>query len=243
MPRWRNWQTRQLEGLVGFGSWRFKSSPGQFFLNIANHKVQKENKKPVIGILGGIASGKSTVAKELEKRGCAVIDADAIAKQFLLDDDIKRQIRTKFGDGVFDGAGLVDKTKLAEAVFADRASVEAINAIVHPKVLKRTEELLAQYQNDRRVKAIVLDVPLLLETGWQKRCDKLIFVNCNEPIRLKRASKKGVFDGNQLKKRENFQISLDKKAKISHYMVDNNNGLSELTKQIGEIFPALISIE
>ncbi|MBU1260360.1 MAG: dephospho-CoA kinase [Planctomycetes bacterium] len=205
--------------------------------------MQKENKKPVIGILGGIASGKSTVAKELENRGCAVIDADAIAKQFLQTDDVKQQIRNGFGDSVFDAEGRVDRAKLAEMVFTDRASVEAINAIVHPKVLKRTEELISQYQNDSRVKAIVLDAPLLLEAGWEKRCDKLIFVNCDRLIKLERASKKGVLDENQLKKRENFQISLDKKAKISHYMVDNNNGLSELTKQIGEIFPALISIE
>jgi dephospho-CoA kinase len=203
--------------------------------------VQKENKKPVIGILGGIASGKSTLAKELENRGCAVIDADAIAKQLLQTDDVKKRIRDQFGGGVFDTAGQVDKAKLAEMVFAGTASVEAINAIVHPKVLKRTERLIAQYQDDPAVKAVVLDIPLLLETGWEKRCDKLIFVDCSRPARLERASKKGVFDENQLKKRENFQISLDKKQKIAHYIVDNNEDLSELTKQIGEIFPALIS--
>ncbi|MDD5011566.1 MAG: dephospho-CoA kinase [Phycisphaerae bacterium] len=199
------------------------------------------NKKPIIGILGGIASGKSTLAKELENQGCAVIDADAIAKQLLQTDDVKKQIRDRFGGGVFDTAGQVDKAKLAEMVFTGTASVEAINAIVHPKVLKRTEELIAQYQNDPAVKAVVLDIPLLLETGWEKRCDKLIFVDCSRPARLERASKKGVFDENQLKKRENFQISLDKKQKIAHYIVDNNKDLSELTKQIGEIFPALIS--
>ncbi len=199
------------------------------------------NKKPIIGILGGIASGKSTLAKELENRGCAVIDADAIAKQLLGTDDVKKQIRDQFGSGVFDTAGQVDKAKLADMVFTGRASVEAINAIVHPKVLKRTEELIAQYRNDAAVKAVVLDIPLLLETGWEKRCDKLIFVDCSRSARLERASKKGLFDENQLKKRENFQISLDKKQKIAHYIVDNNKNLSELTKQIGEIFPALIS--
>ncbi len=199
------------------------------------------NKKPIIGILGGIASGKSTLAKELENRGCAVIDADAIAKQLRQTDDVKKQIRDQFGSEVFDTAGQVDKAKLAKMVFTGRASVEAINAIVHPRVLKRTEELIAQYQNDAAVKAVVLDIPLLLETGWEKRCDKLIFVDCDRSARLERASKKGLFDENQLKKRENFQISLDKKQKIAHYIVDNNKDLSELTKQIGEIFPALIS--
>ncbi|MFA5291824.1 MAG: dephospho-CoA kinase [Phycisphaerae bacterium] len=201
------------------------------------------NKKPIIGILGAIASGKSTVAKELQSRGCAVIDADAIAKEFLQTDDIKRQIRQRFGDKVFDKAGNVDKAGLAESVFGDSAAVKAINDIIHPPVLKKTEELIERYQNDANVKAIVLDVPLLLEIGWEKRCNKLVFVRCDEPLRLKRIAEKGLFDQNQLKKRENFQISLDKKQKISHYMLDNNDGLSELTKQIGEIFPALISID
>jgi dephospho-CoA kinase len=172
-----------------------------------------------------------------------VIDADRIAKGFLQADDVKKQIRDRFGNGVFDKVGQVDKAKLAETVFVDESAVKAINDIIHPRVLAETEQLIEQYQKDRQVKAVVLDIPLLLETGWEKRCDKLIFVDCREPIRLNRIAKKGVFDENQLKKRENFQISLDKKAKISHYMVDNNNGLSELTKQIGEIFPALISIE
>jgi dephospho-CoA kinase len=205
--------------------------------------VQKQNKKPIIGILGAIASGKSTVAKELEKRGCAVIDADAIAKQFLLDDDIKRQIREKFGNEVFDNQGQIDRKKLAEKVFNCYEAVKLANSIIHPPVLQKTEELIEQYQKDANVKAIVLDVPLLAEAGWEKRCDRLIFVDCREPVRLERYAKKGVFDENQLKKRENFQISLDKKAKISHYMIDNNKDLSELTRQIGEIFPALISIE
>ena len=201
------------------------------------------SKKPIIGILGGIASGKSTVAKELQSRGCAVIDADAIAKEFLYTDNVRQRLGARFGDGIFDKAGMVDKAKLADAVFKDEMGVKAINDIIHPLVFKRTEELIGQYQNDKAVKAVVLDVPLLVEVGWEKRCNKLIFVDCDEQKRLKRAEKKGVFDINQLKKRENFQISLDKKSKISHYILDNNDSLSELTRQIGEIFPALISIE
>jgi dephospho-CoA kinase len=205
--------------------------------------VQKQNKKPVIGLLGAIASGKSTVAKELQTRGCAVIDADTIAKDFLKLEEIKRQIRERFGPAVFDQAGAVDRAKLADVVFDDPKSVQAINAIIHPPVMKKVESLMEQYQNDTSVKAVVLDVPLLLEVGWEKRCDKLIFVRCDEQKRWQRIEKRGFFDKNQLKKREIFQISLDKKEKISHYVLNNNDDLSELTIQIGEIFPALISIE
>jgi dephospho-CoA kinase len=205
--------------------------------------VQKQNKKPVIGILGAIASGKSTVAKELQTLGCAVIDADTMAKDFLKHQDVKQQIRERFGDGVFDPAGAVDRAKLADVVFDDAKAVQAIDDIIHPRVMKEVEGLMEQFQNDPAVKALVLDVPLLLEVGWEKRCDKLIFVRCDEQKRQARVEKRGFFDKNQLKKREIFQISLDKKEKISHYIVNNNDSLSELTRQIGEIFPALINIE
>jgi dephospho-CoA kinase len=204
--------------------------------------VQQTSKKNIIGIMGGIASGKSTVAKELARRGCAVIDADKIAKQFLRSKDVKKQIRDAFGRGVFDKNGRVSRKKLAEKVFADAKAVKAINAIIHPMVFEKTKELIKKYRRQPAVKAIVLDMPLLAEVGWHKKCDKLIFVQCNKKIRLKRARKKGIFGENELKKRENFQISLDKKADISQYIVENN-GLSEMIRQIGKLFPALISKE
>ena len=202
--------------------------------------MQQTGKKNIIGIIGGIASGKSTVAKELAKRGCAVIDADKIAKQFLRSKDVKKQIRGMFGRGVFDASSRVNRKKLAERVFADAKAVKAVNAIIHPRVFKKTKALIKKYQRQPAVKAIVLDMPLLMEVRWHKRCHKLIFVQCNKKIRLKRAQKKGIFGENELKKRENFQISLDKKADIGQYVIESNS-LSKMIRQIGKLFPALIS--
>ena len=192
--------------------------------------------------MGGIASGKSTVAQELAKRGCAVIDADEMAKQFLRNKEVKKQLRRRFGSQIFDAGGRVNRKKLAQIVFADAKAVRAVNAIIHPRVFERTKELIKKYQQQPSVKAIVLDMPLLAEVGWDKKCDKLIFVRCDAKIKLKRAQKKGIFGENELKKRENFQISLDKKAGIAHYIVENNN-LTEMIRQIGKLFPALISRE
>jgi len=192
--------------------------------------------------MGGIASGKSTVAQELAKRGCAVIDADEMAKQFLRNKEVKKQLRRRFGSRIFDAGGRVNRKKLAEKVFADAKAVKAVNAIIHPRVFERTQELIKKYQQQPSVKAIVLDMPLLAEVGWHKKCDKLIFVRCNAKIRLKRAQKKGIFGENELKKRENFQISLDKKADIAQYIIEGND-LSEMIRQIGKLFPALISRE
>jgi len=192
--------------------------------------------------MGGIASGKSTVAQELAKRGCAVIDADEMAKQFLRNKEVKKQLRRRFGSRIFDAGGRVNRKKLAQIVFADAKAVKAVNAIIHPRVFERTQELIKKYQQQPSVKAIVLDMPLLAEVGWHKKCDKLIFVRCNAKIRLKRAKKKGIFGENELKKRENFQISLDKKAGIAQYIIEGND-LSEMIRQIGKLFPALISRE
>jgi dephospho-CoA kinase len=202
--------------------------------------VQQTGKKNIIGIMGGIASGKSTVVKELARRGCAVIDADEMAKRFLRNKEVKKQLRSRFGSRIFDAGGRINRRKLAEKAFADAAAVKAVNAVIHPKVLEKTEELIEKYQQQPSVKAIVLDMPLLAEVGWHKKCDKLIFVRCNAKIRLKRAQKRGILRENELKKRENFQISLDKKADMAHYIVENND-LSEMIRQIGKLFPALIS--
>ncbi|MCD4831248.1 MAG: dephospho-CoA kinase [Anaerohalosphaeraceae bacterium] len=198
-------------------------------------------KKPIIGLLGGISSGKSSVAGELGRRNCAVISADTIAKNLLKNPDVKAKLKEIFGSEIFDSAGEIDHGKLAATAFGRQDSIRQLNAVIHPEVYKKTEGLIAQYQADEDISAIVLDIPLLAETGWDNRCDKLVFVDCNEEIRAKRAAQKPGFDENELKKRENFQISLDKKAKMAHYTVRNEAGYAELIGQIDKLFPILVS--
>ena len=192
--------------------------------------------KPVIGILGGIGSGKSAVAAEFAKLGCEVIDADKIAHELLDQPEVRQRIVGLFGEGILDSAEKIDRKKLADIVFADAQRLASLNNIIHPLVLKRAEELIDLYKHRAEVKAIVLDIPLLVEVGWAKRCDKLIFVDCQRQIRIDRVKKMGVFDENQIKIRENFQISLDKKARLADNIVDNNSDFSALVKQAANIF-------
>ena len=189
--------------------------------------------------MGGIASGKSTVARLLRQSGCGVIDADEIAGIMLQRAEIKQQLRKIFGANIFEVSGRVNRKKLAAVVFQSSKKVSALNSLIHPLVSARTEELISKYNIDKNIKAIVLDMPLLLEVGWDKRCDKLLFVDCQPQIRLARCQKRPDFDGKKLKKRENFQISLDKKADIAHYIIYNNHSLSELAQQINDVFPCL----
>lgn len=202
--------------------------------------MSKAGKKPIIGILGGICSGKSTVAGEFAKLGCKVIDADKIAHELLDRKDIMERVVGLFGETILNSEEKIDSRKLAGIVFSDSDKLSSLNKIIHPFVLERAEELIEKYYGQSQVKAIVLDMPLLAEVGWDKRCDKLIFVDCKRELRIKRAKKKGVFDENQLKIREKFQISLDNKVSITDNTIDNNSGFSALAKQIANIFSCII---
>ena len=202
--------------------------------------VNKPAKKLIIGILGGISSGKSTVAAEFAKLGCEVIDADEIAHELLDKPDIKNKVVDSFGEAVLDSTGKINHKELADIVFAAAEKLVKLNSIIHPPVLERAEELIRQAKQQNRVKAIVLDMPLLLEIGWDKRCDKLIFVKCNRQLRAKRALKMGILNEKQLKIRENFQISLDKKESITDNTIDNNSGFSALTGQVNDVFSCIM---
>ena len=191
--------------------------------------------KSIIGILGGIGSGKSTVAAEFVKLGCKVIDADKIAHELLEKKAVREKIVCLFGLAILNSAGKINHRKLAEVVFADADKLSSLNKTIHPLVLERAEVLIKQYNRQNQVKAIVLDMPLLAEVGWAGRCNKLIFVDCKRQLRLDRAKKAG-FDENQFKIRENFQISLDNKAGLADNIVDNNSGLLALAKQVADIF-------
>ena len=197
--------------------------------------MDKAENKIIIGILGGIGSGKSTVAAEFVKLGCGLIDADKIAHELLEEKPVKEKIIYLFGDSILDSCGKLSHKKLADIVFNDSKKLSMLDGIIHPLVLKKTEDLIEKFNKQNQVKAIVLDMPLLLEVGWDKRCDRLIFIDCEEKIRAERVKKKE-FNKNQLKIRENFQISLDKKSSIADNIVVNNSGFSTLVKQVADIF-------
>lgn len=195
-----------------------------------------DSKKKIIGILGGIGSGKSSAAAEFGRLGCGIVDADRMVHELLEEETIIQEIRQLFGDDVLLSNGKIDNSRLSEKVFENAESVAGINNIIHEPVLARSEELISKLNSSENVKAIVLDMPLLAEVGWHKKCDKLVFVDCKDEIRAQRTEKKGGFPKKQLKKRENFQISLDNKAKIADYIVDNNSDLSALAEQVFRIF-------
>ena len=143
---------------------------------------------PVIGLAGGIGAGKSLVAAELGKIGCAVIDVDRLAKQLRDLPATRRALGESLGHKIFDQQGQIDEKALSKLVFAPTdqqkdTPLDRLNAIVHPLVVAKCRQLIEQYRRQPGQNAVVLDAPLLFEAGLQKCCDTVIFVACDPHIR------------------------------------------------------------
>jgi dephospho-CoA kinase len=201
--------------------------------------MEKGKKKPIIGLLGGIGSGKSAVADAFAELGAAVIDADKLAKDLLDKPEYRDKIVANFGSEVLGENGFIDRAKLANTVFSDEKKLKTLTNIIHPAVLQQTQVLIDAYLKTETIRAIVLDVPLLAETGFEDRCGVLVFVKTIKDIRLQRAAKRGLTP-RDLEIRENFQISLDKKESMADYIVNNNSDLTVLAEQVRRIFNRLV---
>jgi dephospho-CoA kinase len=153
----------------------------------------------VIGLVGRIGAGKSTVARMFAALGAEVVDADAVAHAVLDEAEVRAAVVARFGAEVVDPAGRVSRAALAARVFGptpDHATALAdLEAIVHPPVRSRIAARLAALRAaeaaDGRRRVAVLDVPLLVQSGWDAMCDRLVAVECAEPVRRARLTARG----------------------------------------------------
>lgn len=198
--------------------------------------------KPVIGIVGGIGSGKSTVAGELVKLGCLLVDADRIGHQLLDDPQVRDQLRRRWGDEIFDSSGCVDRKVLGKIVFADAKELSALNAILHPLIRLEMERLITEAQLRKDVAAVVLDAAILFEAGWENLCHHLVFVKSSASQRLIRVRDQRGWDEATWSGRENSQNSLDKKALMCDYTIDNSSSVSHLAAQTRDFFNQIVNI-
>ena len=192
--------------------------------------------KPVIGIVGGVGSGKSTAAGEFAALGGRLIDADRIGHELLTEPDVLAEIRRQWGDGVFAPDAQVSRAALAEVVFRGPAELEALNAILHPRIRRRVELAIADAQADESVEAVVLDAALLFEAGWDDLCTHLVFVSAPADDRRRRVAQSRQWSSETWTAREKLQISLDTKASMCDYTLDNRLGASFLREQVRVIF-------
>lgn len=197
----------------------------------------------VIGIAGGVASGKSLVTSQLAKLGATVLDADKIGHEVLTDEEVKRAVRQRWGNAVFDQSGEVSRSDLARIVFAPPpagpAELEQLERIVHPRISSRLRKRIDELRRGSRVTVVVLDAAVMFKTGWDKQCDRIIFVDAAPETRHQRAIGRG-WSEKTWRARENSQASLEEKMNRADTIIDNSGTEEETFRQVQQLWRDLL---
>lgn len=197
--------------------------------------MKPSNQRPlVIGLVGGIGSGKSTVADAFADLGARVIDADVIAHACLSLPTVRRALRERYGDAVFADDGAVDRAKLARVVFRSATRLRQLESLLHPPVLDRITRTLDSRRNASSV--VVIDAPLLLECHLESLCDVIVYVKTPARIRRARLRKSRGWSIDDIRRRESFQLPLQKKAGKADYSIDNSCTPSEAISQVRQLW-------
>lgn len=195
----------------------------------------------VIGLTGGIASGKSTVSDVLAQLGAVIIDADRLSREVTLPGSGGLgQVRKAFGDAVITPNGGLDRHRLGSIIFHDEAARARLNSIIHPLVKKRTTQLLREAQdaarNERKVLVAVVDAPLLIEAGVDVLCDEVWVVAVSREEQARRLMKREGYTLVEALSRIDAQMPLDEKAKRATRIIDNRGTVGETRRQVLELW-------
>lgn len=187
-----------------------------------------------IGVLGGVGSGKSTLARLLGQRGLLVLDADAEARAATEQPDVLAALAERFGKDLIGADGSLDRPALAERAFSDEASTRDLNAIVHPETSRRLAERL-KAAGDR---AVVLDVPLLLESSLAGLVTLWVFLETSEELREQRIASRGWPEGERAR-RESRQIDLQSKRSRADHILENTGSIDDLERQVDALLEGI----
>ena len=197
--------------------------------------------KPVIGIVGGIGSGKSFIARLFGEMGCLVIDSDALVREAYLDEAVKETLRQWWGQGVFTSDGQVNRSAVGRRVFSDESERKRLEGLIHPWVDDARKRLMAAAADDPQVIAYVWDTPLLLEVGLAGQCDALVFVEAPLEQRLARVRQGRGWDEAELLRREKLQWPLDKKRRISDHAITNTADADYARGQVQHVLSRILA--
>ena len=192
----------------------------------------------IIGLTGGIGSGKSTVANYIASKGIPVYIADEEAKKIMEREDVKQKIQNLFIESVLNPDNSLNRKKIAEFVFNNPDKLKELNAIVHPEVRLHFKNWLKEHKN---YPFIIKEVAILFETGGNKQCDKVILITAPEELRIERAMKRDNLTKKDILVRIKNQFSESKKKELSDFIVENIN-LNNTFLKIDEILKILAKL-
>jgi dephospho-CoA kinase len=197
--------------------------------------------KPIIGLCGGVGAGKSRVAAEFQRAGCLVIDSDRLNHEVLRRPEVLATLREWWGEQVVGPDGTSDRKRIAEIVFADPDQKRRLEGLVYPLIAEIRAAMIRKVNEDRAVKAIILDSPLLLESNLDRLCDAIVFVNASRPRRLQRLQQARDWSAEELRQREQWQRPLTDKRSRADFVIDNDGPPERLPPQVSDILMRVIT--
>ena len=194
----------------------------------------------LVGLTGGIATGKSLVSQILKELGAYIIDADKIARQVVEPEKPAwLEIVKFFGRDIINKDKIINRKRLGEIIFNDPVKRRKLEEIVHPRVIEEENRLVEEYRRKNPDGIVIIDAALLIEAGSHKRVDKLIVVYADKETQVKRLMERDGLRQTDAEKRIASQLPLDKKVKMADFVIDNSKGIEETQRQTIDIFNKL----
>lgn len=192
-----------------------------------------------IGLTGGIGSGKSTVSKKLDELGAFVVDADRIAREIVEPGEPALAELAREFEGILNADGTLNRHELARQAFATREATKKLNAITHPRIRERTEELFAEAAAEGE-KVLVYDMPLLIENGEAERVDHVLVVDAPDDIRVQRLVDYRGLDEADARARIDAQIDRETRLAVADTVLDNSGSIADLLAQVEQFWADVV---
>ncbi|MCL4426096.1 MAG: dephospho-CoA kinase [Firmicutes bacterium] len=196
----------------------------------------------VIGLTGGIASGKSTVSRILKELGAEIIDADMVAKEVIRPQlPAWRELVATFGRAILNDDKTINRRKLGQMVFGNPEALAKLNTITHPRIIQVIKDRIEQIKRRDETGVIVIDAPLLIEAGMVSLTDEVWLVMVDPDIQLSRLMARDHFTFQEALNRLNAQMSPEEKMKYARRIIDNRGPVEETTKEVVRLWQELKS--
>ncbi|CAI2718298.1 dephospho-CoA kinase [Nitrospina watsonii] len=194
----------------------------------------------LIGLTGGIGSGKTTVAQLLNQLGGYVIDADRLCRDLVRPaQPAWREIVEHFGEQILNPDGTLNRAKLGNVVFHDAAEKQALEAILHPRVFDEEAKQFAHIVRNDPSALVFIDAALLIESGNYRKVDKVIVVACDRPIQIENCLKKGFLSQEEIESRIDNQMPMEDKLAYADYIIRNDSDLAQLEHHVRQVYENL----
>ena len=198
----------------------------------------------VVGLTGGIASGKTVVSKMLSELGALIIDADETSREVVTPHKkCWGELIAYFGKDIIRKDLTVDRKKLADRVFNNPEQLSKLNSLIHPEIMKRIDEKLEEIRNENPEAIVVFDAALLVETGMHKKYDKLFVVYTTVETQLKRLMTRNGISQDEAQKRINLQLPINEKVKLADFLIENEDSIKKTEEQVKKVFTKISSLK